>query len=109
MQWWVTVEIPLADFGAIDPSTVVGVMLYTNDHEVVTDEDVNRLTRVRRSPRVRSLRLSRSPRVRRFTSANSTSLQHTGRPGAAAGAAHAQADVVAVYSDNHYQRCKHGW
>ena len=31
---WVTVEIPLSDFGAIDPSTVVGVMLYTNDHEV---------------------------------------------------------------------------
>ena len=40
---WVTVEIPLADFGAIDPSTVVGVMLYTNDHEVVTDEDGNPL------------------------------------------------------------------
>ena len=37
------VEIPLADFPGVDPSMIVGVMMYTQEWEVLTDENGNPL------------------------------------------------------------------
>ena len=100
---WVTVEIPLADFGAIDPSTVVGVMLYTNDHEVVTDEDGNPLN-ADGNPVAEGEEPATQPVASR-EEIYVSELYFAGTPDAPRAAAevpaHAQADVVAVYSDDY--------
>ena len=88
--------------GPIDPTTVVGVMLYTNDYEVSTDESGNPLNS-EGSPVAEGepATCMRSPHARRFTSASSTSLAHPTPRGLRLVPAHAQADVVAVYSDDY--------